>query len=572
MESAIIGEGGAPIREEQVKNAIHFLTHSSVQSAPDSQKGQFLVQKGLTNDEIRAAFEMVARGGGGSVVSAGEAHSHQINDSTFRLGNSVPSYRPQHPTTYGPSQERPSPTFLAGGHLAGSPQSLHTNERSWAWKLFKNMIVPVLVSAGIIFVGSALKNRFQFTDNTKATPKTSSPKERERAGRPERNRRERERRSQRQSKQSDNVNNYGIGVPDTGADADKLSESSSTSRYDRSQISKLSLEIENLKSEIQIRDVQLAESLAARIRDLTESNNQALEVAVRRLEDLFFSENHIANTGATNAVEPLTLTSLISQSPVGSVSSITPSPSANHEPTSSVDGSDSKKASRNKLRRDDPSTPSFGDGHGDIKINRSSPSHSSRPPDSPQKPHAVDSPTAESVRDGIAKVMKACSIDGIDPARSLGALTLITRNLLANPTVKVYRKLNTSSPRFSDLFGIHSDRATPKELRGVLEMIGFQLKGNTYIYDPDDLTPIQIASEGIKDAMTSLTDDQSVTPPIHSVSQAVNSTSAIQLTGESNSQRGGAVSQSKDDQFLRGGPGTEIPGDHNNRGVGNVLI
>eukprot|EP00923_Selenidium_pygospionis_P045116 GHVN01077847.1.p1 GENE.GHVN01077847.1~~GHVN01077847.1.p1 ORF type:complete len:263 (+),score=36.47 GHVN01077847.1:288-1076(+) len=259
MESAIIGEGGAPIREEQVKNAIHFLTHSSVQSAPDSQKGQFLVQKGLSNDEIRAAFEMVARGGGGSVVSAGEAHSHQINDSTFRLGNSVPSYRPQHPTTYGPSQERPSPTFSAGGYLTGSPQSLDTNERSWTWKLFKNIIVPVLVSAGIIFVGSALKNRFQFTENTKATPKTSSPKERGRERRSAKNR------SQRQSKQSDNVSNYGIGVPDTGADADKLSESSSTSRYDRSQISKLSLEIENLKSEIQIRDVQVRDRNPCRI-------------------------------------------------------------------------------------------------------------------------------------------------------------------------------------------------------------------------------------------------------------------------------------------------------------------
>lgn len=45
-----------PLREEQVQNAVAFLTHAQVQHSPASTKRSFLEKKGLTPQEIDEAF------------------------------------------------------------------------------------------------------------------------------------------------------------------------------------------------------------------------------------------------------------------------------------------------------------------------------------------------------------------------------------------------------------------------------------------------------------------------------------------------------------------------------------
>lgn len=49
----------AAIREDQVVNAVAFLSHPKVQSSPESTKRAFLERKGLTADEIAEAFRRV---------------------------------------------------------------------------------------------------------------------------------------------------------------------------------------------------------------------------------------------------------------------------------------------------------------------------------------------------------------------------------------------------------------------------------------------------------------------------------------------------------------------------------
>lgn len=48
-----------PIREEQVQNAVKFLSHPKVQGSPVIYRRSFLERKGLTKEEIDEAFRRV---------------------------------------------------------------------------------------------------------------------------------------------------------------------------------------------------------------------------------------------------------------------------------------------------------------------------------------------------------------------------------------------------------------------------------------------------------------------------------------------------------------------------------
>lgn len=48
-----------PIREEQVQNAVKFLSHPKVRGSPIMYRRSFLEKKGLTKDEIDEAFRHV---------------------------------------------------------------------------------------------------------------------------------------------------------------------------------------------------------------------------------------------------------------------------------------------------------------------------------------------------------------------------------------------------------------------------------------------------------------------------------------------------------------------------------
>ncbi|KAK6153315.1 hypothetical protein DH2020_012954 [Rehmannia glutinosa] len=48
-----------PIREEQVQNALKFLSHPKVRGSPVMYRRSFLERKGLTKEEIDEAFRRV---------------------------------------------------------------------------------------------------------------------------------------------------------------------------------------------------------------------------------------------------------------------------------------------------------------------------------------------------------------------------------------------------------------------------------------------------------------------------------------------------------------------------------
>ncbi|GMH33406.1 hypothetical protein BSKO_01240 [Bryopsis sp. KO-2023] len=62
----------APLRQDQVQNAVAFLQHPKVRDSSDESKRSFLERKGLTTAEIDAAFGNVKNGGGGIGQQLGE--------------------------------------------------------------------------------------------------------------------------------------------------------------------------------------------------------------------------------------------------------------------------------------------------------------------------------------------------------------------------------------------------------------------------------------------------------------------------------------------------------------------
>lgn len=48
-----------PMREEQVQNAVKFLSHPKVRGSPVIYRRSFLEKKGLTKEEIDEAFQRV---------------------------------------------------------------------------------------------------------------------------------------------------------------------------------------------------------------------------------------------------------------------------------------------------------------------------------------------------------------------------------------------------------------------------------------------------------------------------------------------------------------------------------
>ncbi|KAJ3695303.1 hypothetical protein LUZ60_000680 [Juncus effusus] len=52
-------QGSEPMREDQIQNAVNFLSNPRVRGSPVAQRRSFLEQKGLTKDEIDEAFRRV---------------------------------------------------------------------------------------------------------------------------------------------------------------------------------------------------------------------------------------------------------------------------------------------------------------------------------------------------------------------------------------------------------------------------------------------------------------------------------------------------------------------------------
>ncbi|GAB2269850.1 hypothetical protein Dimus_004769 [Dionaea muscipula] len=133
-----------PIREEQVQNAVKFLTHPKVRDSPVIHRRNFLERKGLTTEEIDEAFRRVPDPSPvvTSVQTTGSNQGGQLHTSTNIL-QQAPLNTLQ-PVSTAPSgvvstmvrQFHWSHAFLAIGFLAASGAGTAI--------IFKNAILPRL--------------------------------------------------------------------------------------------------------------------------------------------------------------------------------------------------------------------------------------------------------------------------------------------------------------------------------------------------------------------------------------------------------------------------------------------
>lgn len=147
MDAANEFSGKPLLREDQVQNAVKFLSHPKVRSSPVVHRRSFLEKKGLTNEEIDEAFRRVPDPP--SNAATGEAYTtgpamQQKSSTTMQHQDLVqtpqPAAAPANIVSVAPTQQLPkfrwSHALLAAGVLASSGVGTAL--------LFKKMVVPRL--------------------------------------------------------------------------------------------------------------------------------------------------------------------------------------------------------------------------------------------------------------------------------------------------------------------------------------------------------------------------------------------------------------------------------------------
>ncbi|CAL9199346.1 peroxisomal membrane protein PEX14 isoform X1 [Musa acuminata AAA Group] len=147
MDAANEFLGKPLLREDQVQNAVKFLSHPKVRSSPVVHRRSFLEKKGLTKEEIDEAFRRVPDPP--SNAATGEAYTtgpamQQKSSTTVQHQDLVqtpqPAAAPANIVSVAPTQQLPkfrwSHALLAAGVLASSGVGTAL--------LFKKMVVPRL--------------------------------------------------------------------------------------------------------------------------------------------------------------------------------------------------------------------------------------------------------------------------------------------------------------------------------------------------------------------------------------------------------------------------------------------
>ncbi|KAJ8479539.1 hypothetical protein OPV22_023266 [Ensete ventricosum] len=147
MDAANEFLGNPSLREDQVQNAVKFLSHPKVRSSSVVHRRSFLEKKGLTKEEIDEAFRRVPDPP--STAATGEAYTRgpamqQKSSTTMQRQDLVetpqPAAAPTNVVSVAPTQQLPkfhwSHALLAAGVLASSGVGTAL--------LFKKMVVPRL--------------------------------------------------------------------------------------------------------------------------------------------------------------------------------------------------------------------------------------------------------------------------------------------------------------------------------------------------------------------------------------------------------------------------------------------
>ncbi|CAL9100759.1 unnamed protein product [Musa textilis] len=148
MDAANEFLGKPLLREDQVQNAVKFLSHPKVRSSPVVHRRSFLEKKGLTKEEIDEAFHRVpdppSNAATGEAYTTGPAAMQQKSSTTMQHQDLVqtpqPAAAPANLVSVAPTQQLPkfhwSHALLAAGVLASSGVGTAL--------LFKKMVVPRL--------------------------------------------------------------------------------------------------------------------------------------------------------------------------------------------------------------------------------------------------------------------------------------------------------------------------------------------------------------------------------------------------------------------------------------------
>lgn len=134
-----------PIREEQVQNAVKFLSHPKVRGSPVIYRRSFLERKGLTKEEIDEAFRRVPDPPSNESPAKTTVQSQDVQSSPPSVVQTLPPVEAlQHtmaPTT--PTAPLVKPTHFHWTHMIFAV-GLLTATGAGAGVLFKNAVIPKL--------------------------------------------------------------------------------------------------------------------------------------------------------------------------------------------------------------------------------------------------------------------------------------------------------------------------------------------------------------------------------------------------------------------------------------------
>lgn len=136
-----------PMREEQVQNAVKFLSHPKVRGSPVIYRRSFLERKGLTKEEIDEAFRRVPDPPSNESPAKTTVQSHDTRSSPPSTIQTVPSVQTLQPTmaplVTTPTTPLVQPTRFHWTHMIFAV-GLLTATGAGAGVLFKNAVIPKL--------------------------------------------------------------------------------------------------------------------------------------------------------------------------------------------------------------------------------------------------------------------------------------------------------------------------------------------------------------------------------------------------------------------------------------------
>ncbi|WIA09958.1 hypothetical protein OEZ85_010170 [Tetradesmus obliquus] len=112
-DQAVASFEAASLREDQIQNAVAFLSHPKVRGSPVSAKRSFLGKKGLTNAEIDEAFKRVPEAPAAAAAPAPATAAMPATTATATYGaNNLVTYTQQQPAHAVPASQAlvPQPT------------------------------------------------------------------------------------------------------------------------------------------------------------------------------------------------------------------------------------------------------------------------------------------------------------------------------------------------------------------------------------------------------------------------------------------------------------------------------